>query len=86
MEDEELKTELGRATARDLVEARDALTDAENAVTDALVSHTVSRLEFWRDMGILFIKESGEWEDISDLDFLEPSNEELVEVSIPPSE
>ncbi len=86
VEDEELKTELGRATARDLVEARDALTDAENAVTDALVSHTVSRLEFWRDMGILFIKESGEWEDISDLDFLEPEEADLVEVSTTPSE
>jgi outer membrane protein TolC len=66
-----LLQELGRATARDLVEARNDLTDAENDVTAALVSHTVARLEFWRDMGILFIKESGQWEDISDLDFLQ---------------
>jgi outer membrane protein TolC len=71
VEDEELKQELGRSTARDLVEAIDGLTEAENDSTDALVTHTVSRLEFWRDMGILYIKESGEWEDISDLDFLQ---------------
>jgi len=82
VEDEELKTELGRSLARDLVEARNDLTDAENAVTDALVSHTVSRLEFWRDMGILYIKESGEWEDISDLDFLElPAESESAETA-----
>jgi hypothetical protein len=30
------------------------------------VGHTIARLEFWRDMGILFIKENGQWEEVTD--------------------
>ncbi len=82
VENELLRSELGRATARDLVEARNDLTDAENAVTAALVSHTVARLQFWQDMGILYIQPDGQWEDISDLDFLKtPDTDEPVEES-----
>ena len=33
-------------------------------LTQAMVSHTVARLQFWRDLGILFIKENGRWEDV----------------------
>lgn len=67
VEEQELLAEIGRATTRDLVDAQDDLTSARNSLTDALVSHTISRLGFWRDMGILFIKEDGQWEEVSDV-------------------
>lgn len=66
VEEQNLLAELGRATALNQVDAQNDLNTAENALTNALVSHTVARLEFWRDMGILFIKENGQWEDVKD--------------------
>jgi outer membrane protein TolC len=63
---EELKAELGRATALDQIDAQNALIASRNALTAALVGHNVARLEFWRDMGILYIKPNGQWEDVTD--------------------
>ncbi len=51
------------AAARDLVEAQNGLTRAKISLTNALVTHTIARLEFWLDMGILFIKDNGQWEE-----------------------
>lgn len=66
VEEETLKQELGRGTARDLVDAQTDLTQSKNARTAALVGHTLARLRFWRDMGILMIKDNGQWEELSD--------------------
>ncbi len=66
VEEQSLRMELGRATAIDQVDAQNALIQAQNARTAALVDHTVARLQFWRDMGILFIKEDGQWEEVTD--------------------
>jgi len=49
----------GRAETRDLLEAQEALVTAQNAVTRALVDHTVARLELLRDMGTLQVDEKG---------------------------
>ncbi len=65
VEEQQLRAELGRGTARDLVDAQNDLINSKNERTTALVSHTVARLRFWRDMGILMIKENGRWEEIS---------------------
>jgi len=70
VEEQELRLELGQVTAIDQVDAQNALTSAQNDLTSALVSHTISRLQFWRDMGILYIKPDGQWEDVSD-DFVQ---------------
>ncbi len=67
VEEQELLSELGRATAQNRVDAQNDLTAAENNRTAALVAHTVARLQFWRDMGILFIKENGQWEEVTDV-------------------
>ena len=40
---------------------------ARNQVIRALVTHMVARLEFWRDMGILYIKQDGQWEEVTDV-------------------
>ena len=39
--------QMGRAIARDLLEAQDSLLQARNAQTQALVDHTILRLQFW---------------------------------------
>jgi len=64
--EQELLAELGQGTAINLVDAQNDLTSAQNALTSALISHTIARLEFWRDMGILYIKEDGNWEEVKD--------------------
>lgn len=66
VEEQDLLAELGRATILDQVDAQNDLTGAQNDLTAALVAHTIARLEFWRDMGILFIKENGRWEEVVD--------------------
>jgi outer membrane protein TolC len=66
VEEETLKQELGRGLARDLVDAQTDLTQSKNARTAALIGHTLARLRFWRDMGILMIKDNGQWEEVSD--------------------
>lgn len=75
VEQQQLLAEYGRAIARDTVEAQNDLIDARNALTGALVNHTISRLRFWRDMGILFIKEDGQWEEVTDVDSTEPGSD-----------
>lgn len=63
---EDLKNEIGRATALDAIDAENALNAARNALTAAVVSHRVAKLEFWRDMGILYIQPNGKWEEPDD--------------------
>jgi len=67
VEEQTLLSELGRATILNLVDAQNDLTQAENNLTAALIAHTIARLQFWRDMGILFIKENGRWEEVTDV-------------------
>jgi hypothetical protein len=31
------------------------------------VTHTIARLQFWNNMGILYIKDNGQWEDLKDV-------------------
>jgi outer membrane protein TolC len=63
VEEQRLLQELGRGTSRDLVDAQNDLIDSKNQRTAALVNHTVARLRFYRDMGILWIKENGQWDE-----------------------
>jgi outer membrane protein TolC len=48
----------GRAQARDLLEAQDALINAQNALIRALVNYRVARLDFLRDTGQLEVDET----------------------------
>jgi outer membrane protein TolC len=67
VEEQNLLAELGRGRAQDQVDAQNDLTTAQNQRTQTLVDHTVARLRFWEHMGILFIKEHGQWEDIANV-------------------
>jgi len=63
VEEQNLLADLGRAKAQDQVDAQNALNDSQNQRVQALVTHTIARLQFWNNMGILYIKENGQWED-----------------------
>lgn len=76
VEEQNLLAQLGRGSVLDQVDAQNALTAAENGLTAALVSHNVARLALWRDMGILYIKPNGQWEDIRDDYTYNPPGEE----------
>jgi outer membrane protein TolC len=65
VEEQELRAELGIGRALDLVDAQDALLASQNELTDAIVSHTIARLRFWRDMGILMIGQNGKWQEVT---------------------
>ncbi len=54
--------ELGRAQTRDLLESQDALLKAQNSLTAALVAHTIAKLNFFRDVGLLEVRPDGMWE------------------------
>jgi outer membrane protein TolC len=53
--------EAGRANTRDLLEAQDALLQAENSLTGALVAHTAAKLNFFRDIDVLQVRPDGMW-------------------------
>ena len=57
----ELLFERGENDNRDVVEALQALVDAQNALIQEKVSYAISRLELIRDLGILFVDENGAW-------------------------
>ena len=65
-EEQDLRAELGIGQAIDQVDALNALIEAQNSLTRALVGHTIARLTFWQEIGILFIKENGQWEELRD--------------------
>ena len=59
---EKLLLEYGRGTVRLLLESEDAIVLAQNSVTTALVNHMVTKLNFFRDIGVLQVKPDGMWE------------------------
>lgn len=78
VEEQELLMELGRGTARDLVDARTDLINARNQRTGALVQHTVARLKFWRDLGVLYIKDNGQWREMDRFEKMSSANPMLL--------
>ncbi|MBN1422113.1 MAG: TolC family protein, partial [Planctomycetes bacterium] len=61
VESTDLLLQAGRAETRDLLESQNDLLRAQNSLTQALVDYTIARLEFFRDIGVLRIGESGMW-------------------------
>lgn len=78
VEEQQLLAELGRGSVLDRVDAQNNLTESENNLTAALVRHNVARLALWRDMGILYIKPDGRWEEVRD-DYAQPIIEEAAD-------
>jgi outer membrane protein TolC len=61
VESTSLLLQAGRLTTRDLLESQDALLQAQNSLTAALVSHAIAKLSFFRDIGILQVRPDGMW-------------------------
>jgi len=61
---EKLSLQYGRGTVRLLLDSEDALVQAQNDVLGALVNHTIAKLSFFRDVGILQVRPDGMWEQI----------------------
>jgi len=62
VEEQKLLLEYGRGTMRLLLETEDDLVSAQNNVMGALVNHTIAKMSFFRDVGILQVKPDGMWE------------------------
>lgn len=56
-----LLLEAGRVTTRDVLEAQDALLEAQNSLTAALINHAIAKLSFFRDIGVLQVRPDGMW-------------------------
>jgi outer membrane protein TolC len=59
----QLFQEAGRAQMRDVLEAQQALLDAQNALSAALVNYRVAELGLQRDMGLLQVDQKGIWSE-----------------------
>ena len=57
--------EAGRIQIRDLLEAQDALLEAQNSLTSAIVSYRIAELALQRDLGLLKVNEKGLWQEFS---------------------
>ena len=68
VEEQNLLAEVGRAKAQDQVDAQNDLISSKNQLTQALVSHTIARLQFWANTGILYIKDNGQWNELKNGD------------------
>jgi outer membrane protein TolC len=67
VEEQTIRAELGiLKAAQDQVDAQNDLVNSKNQRTTTLVAHTIARLNFWNNMGILYIKDGGKWEEVKD--------------------
>jgi len=62
VESNEMLLDAGRLTVRLLLDSQNALVRAQNDYTSALVSHTIAKLNFFRDTGVLQVRPDGMWE------------------------
>jgi outer membrane protein TolC len=60
VESTQLLLQAGRANQRDVLDSQQALVEARNALTNALVDHSVAVLQFQRDVGTLVVDEEGQ--------------------------
>ncbi|MCX5682470.1 MAG: TolC family protein [Planctomycetota bacterium] len=60
VESTQLLLQAGRAEQRDVLDSQQALVDARNALTNALVDHSIAVLQFQRDVGTLVVDEEGQ--------------------------
>ena len=66
VEEAELRAELGLGDIQDTVDSQDDLTAARTDLVSAIVEHNIAKLEFWRDVGLLYVDENGQWEEGTD--------------------
>lgn len=63
VEEAELRAELGLGDIQDTVDSQNDLTAARTDLISSIVDHNIAKLEFWRDLGLLYVDDSGQWEE-----------------------
>ncbi len=63
VEEAELRAELGLGDIQDTVDSQNDLTAARTELASSIVEHNISKLEFWRDVGLLYVNDNGQWEE-----------------------
>ena len=63
VEEAELRAELGLGDIQDTVDSQNDLTAAQTDLISSIVDHNIAKLEFWRDLGLLYVDDSGQWEE-----------------------
>jgi len=61
VESTSLLLDAGRVQTRDYLDAQNALLVAQNASIAALINHSIEKLNFFRDIGVLQVKPDGMW-------------------------
>lgn len=63
VEEAQLRAELGLGDIQDTVDSQNDLTEAQTELVSSIVDHNIAKLEFWRDVGLLYVDDSGQWEE-----------------------
>ncbi|HAT27763.1 MAG TPA: hypothetical protein DCS89_12160 [Gammaproteobacteria bacterium] len=63
VEEAELRAEIGLGDIQDTVDSQNDLTSSRTELTSSIVSHNIAKLEFWRDVGLLYVGDNGQWEE-----------------------
>ena len=63
VEEAELRAELGLGDIQDTVDSQNGLTAARTELVRSIVNHNIAKLEFWRDVGLLYVNDNGTWEE-----------------------
>ena len=63
VEEAELRAELGLGDIQDTVDSQNDLTAARTELVSSLIEHNIAKLEFWRDVGLLYVDDNGQWEE-----------------------
>jgi len=63
VEEAELRAELGLGDIQDTVDSQNDLTSSQTDLVSSIVEHNIAKLEFWRDIGLLYVNDNGQWEE-----------------------
>ena len=63
VEEAELRAELGLGDIQDTVDSQNDLTAARTELVSSIVEHNIAKLDFWRDVGLLYVDDNGQWEE-----------------------
>ncbi|MCB1672492.1 MAG: TolC family protein [Gammaproteobacteria bacterium] len=63
VEEAQLRAELGLGDIQDTVDSQNDLIAARTELISTIVEHNTAKLEFWRDIGLLYVDDSGQWEE-----------------------
>lgn len=63
VEEAQLRAELGLGNIQDTVDSQNDLTASRTQLISSIVEHNIAKLEFWRDVGLLYVNDNGQWEE-----------------------